>query len=93
MTKEAINAQASALHRATAAMDRDQWMLTGSETSDFAEEAVRAFVGRSVGRNSAKDLLKARPCGGHIHKESSLNGQGSVPSRALKELRAFLFPY
>jgi enoyl-CoA hydratase len=42
MTKEAINAQAGALHRATSAMDRDQWMLTG-ETSDFAEGA-RAFV-------------------------------------------------
>ncbi len=42
MTKEAINAQSGALHRATSAMDRDQWMLTG-ETSDFAEGA-RAFV-------------------------------------------------
>ena len=42
MTKEAINAQAGALHRATAAMDRDQWMLT-SETSDYAEGG-RAFV-------------------------------------------------
>jgi enoyl-CoA hydratase len=42
MTKEAINAQAGALHRATSAMDRDQWMLTG-ETSDYAEGA-RAFV-------------------------------------------------
>ncbi len=42
MTKEAINAQAGALHRATSAMDRDQWMLTG-ETSDFAEGA-RAFM-------------------------------------------------
>jgi enoyl-CoA hydratase/carnithine racemase len=42
MTKEAINAQAGALHRATSAMDRDQWMLT-SETSDFAEGG-RAFV-------------------------------------------------
>ena len=36
MTKEAINAQVGALHRATSAMDRDQWMLTG-ETSDFQE--------------------------------------------------------
>ena len=42
MTKEAINAQSGALHRATSAMDRDQWMLTG-ETSDFAEGG-RAFV-------------------------------------------------
>jgi enoyl-CoA hydratase len=42
MTKEAINAQAGALHRATSAMDRDQWMLT-SETNDFAEGG-RAFV-------------------------------------------------
>ncbi|HEY2708642.1 MAG TPA: enoyl-CoA hydratase/isomerase family protein [Caulobacteraceae bacterium] len=36
MTKEAINAQAGALHRATSAMDRDQWMLT-AETRDSAE--------------------------------------------------------
>jgi len=36
MTKEAINAQAGALFRATSAMDRDQWMLT-AETSDFRE--------------------------------------------------------
>jgi enoyl-CoA hydratase len=36
MTKEAINAQVNALHRATSAMDRDQWMLT-SETADFRE--------------------------------------------------------
>jgi len=42
MTKEAINAQAGALHRATSAMDRDQWMLTG-ESHDFAEGA-RAFA-------------------------------------------------
>ena len=42
MTKEAINAQAGALHRATSAMDRDQWMLT-SQTSDFAEGG-RAFA-------------------------------------------------
>jgi len=42
MTKEAINAQAGALHRATSAMDRDQWMLT-SETNDFAEGG-RAFA-------------------------------------------------
>jgi len=42
MTKEAINAQSGALHRATSAMDRDQWMLT-SETSDFAEGG-RAFA-------------------------------------------------
>ena len=42
MTKEAINAQAGALHRATSAMDRDQWMLT-AETSDFTEGA-RAFA-------------------------------------------------
>ena len=41
MTKEAINAQSGALHRATSAMDRDQWMLTG-ETSDF-EEGAAAF--------------------------------------------------
>ena len=41
MTKEAINAAASALHRATSIMDRDQWLLT-SETSDFTEGA-RAF--------------------------------------------------
>jgi enoyl-CoA hydratase/carnithine racemase len=42
MTKEAINAQVGALHRATAAMDRDQWMLT-RETDDFAEGG-RAFA-------------------------------------------------
>jgi enoyl-CoA hydratase len=42
MTKEAINAQSGALHRATSAMDRDQWMLT-SQTSDFAEGG-RAFA-------------------------------------------------
>ena len=42
MTKEAINAQANALHRATSAMDRDQWMLT-SESSDFREGAA-AFL-------------------------------------------------
>ncbi len=42
MTKEAINAQAGALHRATSAMDRDQWMLT-SESDDFAEGG-RAFA-------------------------------------------------
>jgi enoyl-CoA hydratase len=42
MTKEAINAQSGALHRATSAMDRDQWMLT-SQTDDFAEGG-RAFV-------------------------------------------------
>lgn len=42
MTKEAINAQAGALFRATSAMDRDQWMLT-SESADFAEGA-RAFA-------------------------------------------------
>jgi enoyl-CoA hydratase len=42
MTKEAINAQVGALHRATSAMDRDQWMLTG-ETDDFREGA-RAFA-------------------------------------------------
>jgi enoyl-CoA hydratase len=42
MTKEAINAQSGALHRATSAMDRDQWMLTG-ETTDFAEGG-RAFA-------------------------------------------------
>ncbi len=42
MTKEAINAQANALHRATSVMDRDQWMLT-SETSDFREGAA-AFL-------------------------------------------------
>jgi enoyl-CoA hydratase/carnithine racemase len=42
MTKEAINAQAGALHRASSAMDRDQWMLT-SQTNDFAEGG-RAFV-------------------------------------------------
>ena len=42
MTKEAINAQSGALHRATSAMDRDQWMLTG-ETNDFAEGG-RAFA-------------------------------------------------
>jgi enoyl-CoA hydratase/carnithine racemase len=41
MTKEAINAAAGALHRATSVMDRDQWMLT-SETDDFAEGG-RAF--------------------------------------------------
>jgi enoyl-CoA hydratase/carnithine racemase len=42
MTKEAINAQANALHRATSAMDRDQWMLT-SESGDFREGAA-AFL-------------------------------------------------
>jgi enoyl-CoA hydratase/carnithine racemase len=42
MTKEAINAQAGALFRATSAMDRDQWLLT-SESADFAEGA-RAFA-------------------------------------------------
>jgi enoyl-CoA hydratase/carnithine racemase len=42
MTKEAITAQSAALHRATSAMDRDQWMLT-AETNDFAEGG-RAFV-------------------------------------------------
>jgi enoyl-CoA hydratase/carnithine racemase len=42
MTKEAINAQAGALSRATSVMDRDQWMLT-SETSDFREGAA-AFL-------------------------------------------------
>ena len=42
MTKEAITAQSAALHRATSAMDRDQWMLT-AETGDFAEGG-RAFV-------------------------------------------------
>lgn len=42
MTKEAINAQAGALHRATSAMDRDQWMLT-SQTNDFVEGG-RAFA-------------------------------------------------
>ncbi|HTX49132.1 MAG TPA: enoyl-CoA hydratase/isomerase family protein [Caulobacteraceae bacterium] len=41
MTKEAINAAAGALHRATSVMDRDQWLLT-SDTGDFAEGA-RAF--------------------------------------------------
>jgi enoyl-CoA hydratase/carnithine racemase len=39
MTKEAITAAATAHHRAAAAMDRDQWLLTG-ETSDFAEGAA-----------------------------------------------------
>ena len=42
MTKEAVNAQAGALYRATSAMDRDQWMLT-AETADFAEGG-RAFA-------------------------------------------------
>ena len=42
MTKEAITAQSGALHRATSAMDRDQWMLT-SQTGDFAEGG-RAFA-------------------------------------------------
>jgi enoyl-CoA hydratase/carnithine racemase len=42
MTKEAINAQAGALYRATSSMDRDQWLLT-SESNDFAEGA-RAFA-------------------------------------------------
>lgn len=42
MTKEAINAQAAALHRATSTMDRDQWMLT-AESSDFREGAA-AFL-------------------------------------------------
>jgi enoyl-CoA hydratase len=42
MTKEAINAQAGALSRATSVMDRDQWMLT-SETNDFREGAA-AFL-------------------------------------------------
>jgi enoyl-CoA hydratase len=41
MTKEAINAASAALHRAVAAMDRDQWLLT-SDSADFAEGA-RAF--------------------------------------------------
>ena len=41
MTKEAITAASTTLHRAAAAMDRDQWMLT-SETDDFAEGG-RAF--------------------------------------------------
>jgi enoyl-CoA hydratase len=42
MTKEAINAQVNALHRATSVMDRDQWMLTG-ETADFREGSA-AFL-------------------------------------------------
>lgn len=42
MTKEAINAQAGALFRATSAMDRDQWMLT-AESADFREGAA-AFL-------------------------------------------------
>jgi enoyl-CoA hydratase/carnithine racemase len=41
MTKEAVNAAAAALSRATSVMDRDQWLLT-SETDDFAEGG-RAF--------------------------------------------------
>ncbi len=41
MTKEAVNAASTALHRATSIMDRDQWMLT-SQTDDFAEGG-RAF--------------------------------------------------
>ncbi|HUZ12380.1 MAG TPA: enoyl-CoA hydratase/isomerase family protein [Caulobacteraceae bacterium] len=41
MTKEAVNAAAGALNRATSIMDRDQWMLT-SETDDLREGA-RAF--------------------------------------------------
>jgi enoyl-CoA hydratase/carnithine racemase len=36
MTKEAITAASTALHRAAANMDRDQWLLT-SESGDFAE--------------------------------------------------------
>lgn len=42
MTKEAITAASTTLHRAAAAMDRDQWLLT-SETDDFAEGG-RAFL-------------------------------------------------
>jgi enoyl-CoA hydratase/carnithine racemase len=42
MTKEAINAAAGALNRATSVMDRDQWLLT-SETDDF-KEGGRAFA-------------------------------------------------
>jgi enoyl-CoA hydratase/carnithine racemase len=42
MTKEAITAAATAHHRAAAAMDRDQWLLT-SESSDFGEGAA-AFL-------------------------------------------------
>jgi enoyl-CoA hydratase/carnithine racemase len=41
MTKEAVNAATTALHRAASLMDRDQWLLT-SETEDFAEGG-RAF--------------------------------------------------
>jgi enoyl-CoA hydratase/carnithine racemase len=36
MTKEAITAATTAHHRAAAAMDRDQWLLT-SQSADFAE--------------------------------------------------------
>jgi len=39
MTKEAITAASTAHHRAAAAMDRDQWLLT-SATADFAEGAA-----------------------------------------------------
>ena len=42
MTKEAINAATTALHRSTSIMDRDQWLLTAG-TNDLAE-GVSAFL-------------------------------------------------
>jgi enoyl-CoA hydratase/carnithine racemase len=47
MTKEAVNAQAGANHRATSFMDRDQYLLT-ARSQDF-QEGVRAFMERRGG--------------------------------------------
>ena len=50
MTKEAVNAQASALHHVTSFMDRDQYLVT-TKTNDF-REGVRAFFEKRRGNFS-----------------------------------------
>ncbi len=47
MIKELIDANAHALGRATAAIDRDQFIL--SQASGDFEEGVRSFLGKAAG--------------------------------------------